>query len=439
MSLLILGLGVCLLLLLMIRFHLNAFMALIIVALLVGVAEGMKLQDALFAVTEGLGNTLGSLALILAFGAMLGKLVEESGAAHKIAYSLVHLFGEKNMQWAVLITSFIVGVPMIYNAGFLVIIPLLYSIASAAKKPLLYLGIPMCSALSVAHGLLPPHPAPSAIAVQYEANINLTLLYGLLLSVPALIVSGPFFARFFKHVDVRPPEELYKERLFKKEELPSLGISILVTIFPVLLMLLGVVADLFLEKYSPLYETFKVVGDPNMALLISVLIGIYFLGIGKGRKIKEVMNSLSASVMAIAMILLIIGAGGAFKQVLQNSGVSDYIGAVTKDWPLSPLVLAWCISAVIRLAIGSATVAAITTSGIVLPLLPGSGIQPELMVLATTSGSLMFSHVNDIGFWMFKQYFNLSIKQTFLSWTIMETIVAVTGLVGVLLLDFILS
>lgn len=438
MSLLILGLGVGLLLLLMIKFHLNAFMALIIVALLVGLAEGMKIGDALFAVTEGLGGTLGSLALILAFGAMLGKLVEESGAAHTIAYSLVKLFGEKNMPWAVLLTSFIVGIPMIYNAGFLVVIPLLYSISSAAKKPLLFLGIPMCSALSVAHGLLPPHPAPSAIAVQYQANINIALLYGLLISVPALLFSGILFARFFKHVDVRPPEDLYKERFFKKEELPSLGVSILVTIFPVLLMLLGVVADLYLVKYSPAYQTLKAVGDPNLALLLSVLLGIYFLGIKPGRKLKDIMNSLSASVTAIAMILLIIGAGGAFKQVLQNSGVSDYMGSIARELHFSPLVLAWCVSALIRLAIGSATVAAITTSGIVLPLLPGSGVPPELMVLATTSGSLMFSHVNDIGFWMFKQYFNLSIKQTFLSWTIMETIVAVTGLIGVLLLDLIL-
>lgn len=437
MILLILGLGICLLLFLMIRFHLNAFMALIIVALLVGVAEGMNIQDALVAVTQGMGTTLGSLAMILAFGAMLGKLVEESGAAHKIAYSLVNVLGEKNMQWAVLITSFIVGLPMIYNAGFLVIIPLLYSISSAAKKPLLLLAIPMCSALSVAHGLLPPHPAPSAIAVTYGADINLTLLFGLLISLPALLFSGPLFAGFFKNVQVSPPETLYKERFFKKDELPSLGISILITIFPVLLMLLGVVADLSLEKTSLVYSVLKFAGDPNIALLLSVLAGIYFLGVRTDRKIKDIMNSLSGSVAAIAMILLIIGAGGSFKEVLQKSGVSDYIGAITHNLNISPLILAWCISALIRLAIGSATVAAITASGIVLPLLQGSAVRPELLVLATTSGSLMFSHVNDIGFWMFKQYFNLSIRQTFLSWTIMETIVAVTGLVGVLLLDLI--
>ena len=438
MSLLIVGLGVCLLLVLMVRFHLNAFLALIIVALLVGVAEGMTVHSSLKAVTEGLGSTLGSLALILAFGAMLGKLVEESGAAHKIAYSLIHVFGEKKMQWAVLLTSFIVGIPMIYNAGFLVIIPLLYTIASAAKKPLLYLGIPMCSALSVAHGLLPPHPAPSAIAVLYEADINMTLVYGLLISLPALVIAGPLFSTFFKKVIVHPPEGLYKERTFKPEELPGLGISLLITLFPVLLMLLGVVADLNIPETSPVHTAFKFIGDPNIALLLAVLFGIYFLGIRLGRKIKEVMNSLSGSVASIAMILLIIAAGGAFKEVLLRSGVSEYIKVITSGTSLSPLLLAWCVSAVIRMAIGSAQVAAITASGIVLPLLQGSGIRPELMVLATSSGSLMFSHVNDIGFWMFKEYFNLSIKQTFLSWTIMETIVSVTGLIGVLILNMFL-
>ncbi len=438
MILLIVAIGILVLLVLMVRFHLNAFIALIIVALLVGVAEGMHVRDALGAVVKGLGDTLGSLALILAFGAMLGKLVEESGAAHKITYSLIDVFGEKNMQWAVLLTSFIVGIPMIYNAGFLVIIPLLYTIATAAKKPLLYLGIPMSCALSVAHGLLPPHPAPSAIAVLYNADINKTLLYGLIIALPALILAGPLFSKFFKNTIVHPPEGLYKERIFTKEELPGLKVSVLITLLPVILMLLDVCFELFVQGQSSMRSAFKFIGDPNIALLLAVLFGIYFLGIRQGRKLKDVMQSLSGSVAAIAMILLIIGAGGSFKQVLLDSGVSEYIVQITRNIHLSPLFLAWCVSAMLRMAVGSATVAAITSSGIVLPMLSGSGIKPELMVIATSSGSLMFSHVNDIGFWMFKEYFNLSIKQTFLSWSIMETIVSVTGLLGVLTLNLFL-
>lgn len=438
MSLLIVGLGVGLLLLMMIRFRLNAFMALIIVALFVGVAEGMPIKKALDSVLDGLGSTLGSLALILSFGAMLGKLVEESGAAHRIAYSLITLFGEKNMQWAVLLTSFIVGIPMIYNAGFLVIIPLLYTIASAAQKPLLYLGIPMCCALSVAHGLLPPHPAPSAISVLYNASINLTLVYGLIIALPALVLAGPLFSRFFKHLIVHPPEGLYKEKSFTKEELPSLGISVFITILPVLLMLLGVLAGLSNSLPGSILDMLLFIGDPNIALLIAVLFGMYYLGIKTGKTLKETMDSLSGSISSIAMILLIIGAGGAFKEVLLSSGVSDHIKQIASGINISPLFLAWGISAIIRLAVGSATVAAITSAGIVLPMLATSGIRPELMVIATSSGSLMFSHVNDIGFWMFKEYFNLSIKQTFLSWSIMESIVAITGLAGVLLLNMIL-
>lgn len=438
MTLLIAGLGICLLLILLVRFHLNAFISLVIVALVVGVAEGMQLKDTVTSVTSGLGKTLGDIAMILAFGAMLGKLVEESGAAHKITYSLVNVFGEKNMQWAVLITSFIVGIPMIYNAGFLVIIPLLYTIASTAKKPLLYLGIPMCCALSAAHGLLPPHPAPASIAVTYNADINKTLLYGLIIAMPALLLAGPLFAKFFKKLNVHPPEHLYKEKTFTASELPSLVTSILITLLPVLLMLLSVFAELFIPGESPVHTAFSFAGDPNIALLISVLAGMYFLGLARGKTMKAVMQSLSGSVASIAMIMLIIGAGGAFKQVLLDSGVSEQVKQMTKGLDVSPLVLAWCVSAVIRFAVGSATVAAITSSGIALSFLQGSTISPELMVIATSSGSLMFSHVNDVGFWMFKEYFNLSIKQTFLTWTIMETIVAVTGLAGALLLNMFL-
>lgn len=435
MSLLIAGAGVLLLLLLMVRFHFNAFISLIIVALVVGVAEGMSLGATVGSVTSGLGSTLGSLALILAFGAMLGKLVEDSGAAHTITYRLIDLFGEKNMQWAVLITSFLVGIPMIYNAGFLVIIPLLYTIATTAKKPLLYIGIPMSCALSVAHGLLPPHPAPSAIAVLYKADINLTLLYGLIIAMPALVLAGPLFSKFFKKLIVYPPAALYKERVIEKDKLPGLGVSIFVTLLPVLLMLLSLVFELAIPGKTFVHSISKFIGDPNIALLIAVLMGIWLLAINRGRNIKETMQTLSGSVSSIAMILLIIGAGGAFKQVLLDSGVSDYIKNITSSLDISPLVLAWSVSALLRLAVGSATVAAITSSGIVLPLMANSGVSPELMVLATSSGSLMFSHVNDIGFWMFKEYFNLNIKQTFLSWSVMETIVSLTGLVGVLLLN----
>lgn len=438
MSLIIVGLGICVLLLLMIRFHFNAFIALILVSLLVGVAEGLDVKAVLTSITTGVGSTLGSIALILAFGAMLGKLVEESGAAHTITHRLVALFGERHIQWAVLLTSFIVGIPMIYNAGFLVIIPLLYTIATATKKPLLFLGLPMCAALSTAHGLLPPHPAPSSIAVLFSADINLTLLLGFIVSIPAVILGGPVLSRFFRNTQVEPPAGLYSAKTFAPAELPGIGVSLLITVLPVLLMLIAVIADLAFPGNVRLTAVTKVIGDPNVALLLAVLAGFYFLGVRRGRSAKNVMNALNNSLGSIAVILLIIAAGGAFKQVLIDSHVADAVKQATAGLNVSPLILAWCLSAAIRGTLGSATVAAITSAGIMLPLVAGSGIKPELMVLATSSGSLMFSHVNDIGFWMFKEYFNLTLKQTFLSWSIMEAVISITGLIGVLLLSAVL-
>lgn len=437
-GLLIVAAGVLVLLVLMVRFHFNAFMALIMVALLVGIAEGLGPKATLEAATKGLGSTLGSLALILAFGAMLGKLIEESGAAHKIAYSLIRLFGENGLQWAVLCTSFVVGLPMIYNAGFLVVIPLIYTLNVTSKKSLLYLGIPMCCALSTAHGLLPPHPAPAAIVVLYGASVNTTLWYGLLIALPALVLAGPVFSTFFKKVVVSPPENLYEKKVFTAAELPALFPSLAVTLFPVLLMLISVGIEFFMPAYIHLLSLTKFVGDPNIALLLGVLLGIYVLGIRRGRPLKAIMQSLSGAVTSIALILLIIGAGGAFKEVLATSGVAEYFKALSTQTRFSPLFLAWSIAALLRLAVGSATVAAITAAGIVLPLVQQAQIPPELMVLATSSGSLMFSHVNDIGFWMFKEYFNLNLKQTFLSWSIMETIIALIGLLGVTLLNGVL-
>lgn len=435
MSLLMVAIGIVVLLLLLLVVKLNAFFSLLLVSFLVALLEGMSLPQSLQSITTGVGSTLGSITLIMVFGAMLGKLLEESGAAQRITFGLIGVVGRKNIQWAVLITGFLIGFPMIYNAGFLVLIPLIFSLAKAARVPLLFLGIPMAASLSTAHGLLPPHPAPTAIAALFNADVNTTLLFGFFIAVPTVVLAGPVLSRFFTGWHTEPRTDLFSERAFLPEELPGLGSSIFIALIPVLLMLLAGVVTTYGAAENSLVAALRFAGDPTIALLLAVLAGLYFLGIRKGKKMETLMQSLSASVGAIAMILLIIAAGGAFKQVLLDSGVGEEIKNATAGINISPLLLAWTIAALLRLALGSATVAAITAAGIVQPLLASCCVRPELMVLATTAGSLMFSHVNDVGFWMFKEYFNVSIKQTFAIWTVMESIVAIMGLIGVLVIQ----
>jgi gluconate transporter len=457
MPLILVGIGILILLVLMLKFKFDAFFALLITAFLVGIFNGMQLLDILQSIIKGIGDTMGSIVLILVFGAMLGKLIEESGAAHTITYRLTDKFGLKNIQYVILVTGFLVGLPMMYNASFLVLIPLIYTFSSTTKLPLMYLGIPLSATLSIAHGYLPPHPAPTYVSIVYEADVNQTLLFGLVPVIPACLIAGILLSKFFKKLDVKPPPELYKERHFEKHELPGFLRSVLTTLVPVILMLLGAVIDLWFGKDADyasvlsqsmnenmanildgIFKVFIFMSDANMALMISVFVGLYTLGIMQGKKMPALMKTVSKAVSSIAMIVLIIAAGGAFKQVLVDSGVAEYIKEIATGIDFNPLVLAWAVAAVIRLAIGSATVATMTAAGIMLPIVAMSGIRPELMVLATGSGSLMFSHFNDIGFWMFKEYYNVSIKHTFAIWTVMESLVAIVGLVCALLLNMVL-
>jgi gluconate transporter len=435
--LIVLG-GIAFLLVLMIGFRLNAFIALIITSFAVGIAEGLPAADTLKSVQQGIGSTLGGIALIIVFGAILGKLVEESGAAQRITYWLISLFGQSHIQGALLLAGFVVGLPMIYNAGFLVLIPLVYSIAATTGLSLLYVGIPMSASLSVAHGLLPPHPAPTSVAAIYKADVNLTLLYGILLAIPAILLSGMWFSRFFKHTKVEIPSLLFTYKAKPENELPGIGVSLLITLLPVLLMVTAAIVDISIPEATRVVNAIHFLGDPTIALGLAVLLSCYLLGVKRGKSMKELMNLAANGVSSVAMVLMIIGAGGAFKQVLLDSGVGEEIKLISRQLVLSPLVLAWTVAALLRMALGSATVAAITSAGIVLPVLSNSVVAPELLVLASGAGSLMFSHVNDIGFWMFKEYFNLTLKQTFLSWTVMETIVSVIGLAGSLGLSYVL-
>jgi len=436
MPLLYVAIGVALLLLLMIRFKLNGFIALILVALAVGVMQGMPVNKVITSIKAGVGGTLGSLALIMGFGAMLGKLLADCGGAQRIATTLIEKFGTKHIQWALVLTGFIVGFALFYEVGFVLMLPLVFSVAASARMPLLYVGVPMAAALSVTHGFLPPHPGPTAIATLFNADMGKTLLFGTLLGIPTVILAGPVYARFLKNIDKPIPQGLYNPKTFTEAEMPSFGVSVWTALVPVVLMALRAVAEMLLPKGHVLLPYAEFFGDPVMATLIAVLIAIFTFGLNRGRTMEQVMDTLTDSIKIIAMMLLIIGGGGAFKQVLVDSGVDKYIASMMHSTQLSPIFMAWSIAAVLRIALGSATVAAITAGGIVAPLIVTSGASPELMVIAVGSGSVIFSHVNDPGFWLFKEYFNLTIGETIRSWSALETIISVCGLVGCLLLSW---
>lgn len=435
MPLLIVISGIILLFLLTVRVKLNAFIAFVIVSLFVGIVMGMDFMAVIQAIQDGIGSTLGFLVLILGLGAMLGKLIAESGAAQRISSKLVARFGTRYVQWAVMLTGFIVGIPMFYSVGFVMMIPLVFAVAASTGLPLLYVGLPMLSSLSVTHGYLPPHPAPTAIATMFGANVGKTLIYGLVVAVPAIIVAGPLFSRTIKNIKATPLKEFANPVLYKEEELPATWVSLTTALLPVVLIIFSTLVAQFMTTDSMLKEVLVFIGDPVMAMLISVLIAVYALGIRRGKDMQTVMTSLADSVSGITMVLFVIAGAGALKQVLVDSGVGDYIASLASASGLSPLLLAWLITALLRVCIGSATVAGLTAAGIVLPIIDQSGTSPELMVLAIGSGSLMLSHVNDGGFWLFKEYFNLTVKETLATWTIMETIVALMGLGGVLVLS----
>ena len=435
MSLIIVILGICLLLILILVLKFNSFLSFVIVSLAVALALGMSIDKAVTSIENGIGNTMGFIVMILCFGAMLGKLVSESGAAQQITSRLVKAFGIKNIQLALMMTGFIVGVSLFYDVGFFIVIPLVFTIAASTGLPLLYVGLPMLAALSVTHGYLPPHPAPTAITAMFNADLGKTMVYGIIVAIPAIVISGPILSRVLSKIKAKPLQEFISQKPLKEEDLPGFWASFFSALLPVILIGISTIAGFILEEDNVVRKMLGYVGNPVIAMMLSVLFAVYMLGLARGRKIPEIMNSLTHSVVSITTIMLLIAGAGALKQVLVDSGVSKYIGELLSHSSLSPLFLGWLIATLLRFCVGSATVAGITTAGIVLPMVSGPGVSPELMVLAIGSGSLMLGHVNDGGFWLFKEYFNLSVKDTLRTWTIMETSIGITGLIGVMVLS----
>jgi Gnt-I system high-affinity gluconate transporter len=423
-------LGIILLVVLVAVVKLDTFISFMLVCLFVGLTGGLSVTEAVTAIQTGIGKTLGSLVIILGFGAMLGKLVAESGAANEITNKLVSLFGIKNIQIALIATGFIVGIPMFYTVGFVILVPLVIVIASKTKLPLLYVGLPMLASLSVTHGFLPPHPAPTAIAEMYGADLGLTLIYGIITGIPAIFVAKWVLTKTMKTIQPVLLKE-YVVEVNDEFKTPTFMTGFAIALLPVLLIG-GASLMKMLVGENPVILA---IGNPAIAMLLSVLAAIYFLGIRSGRPVKNVMNILTSAISGVAAVLLIISGAGAFKQIMIETKISDQMGAVLGQLGMSPLLLAWLIAALIRVSVGSATVAALTAAGIMMPMVGNAGVPPELLVLATGAGSITFSHINDGGFWLFKEYFNVSIKETLLSWSLMETTVSIVGLIGVFILN----
>ncbi|MCX6319000.1 MAG: gluconate:H+ symporter [Bacteroidetes bacterium] len=416
----------------------SPFLSLLIVAIFSGLCLGMSPEQLVKSIEAGAGSTLGGVALIICLGAVLGKILEESGAAEKIATVLIQLFGQRQVQWAILLTGLLIGIPLYYNAGFIILVPLVFSVSRKAGLPLLYIAIPMAASLSTTHCFLPPHPGPVFLVKAFKADMGITLMYGMIIAIPAAIIAGPLLGRMLKKVKISNEETTVPQQVLAPDKkTPAAFPSFFIALLPVLLITLAVVASNFIEA-GLLKRSLLFIGDSMIALLISVIAAVAVFGPGAGRSISLTMKWLNEAISGIAVILLIITAGGVFKQVLTDSGTAAYIASFSSKWQMPPLLFGWVVTALLRVTIGSATVAGITAAGVVTPLVAQGLVSPELMVLAVGTGSVFGSHINDSGFWMFKEFFKLNLKQTFLSWTVMETILSIIGLIGVLVLDSLL-
>lgn len=409
-------------------------LAFVVASILAALLLQMPLDKVTHSIETGIGDMVGSLAVLLAFGAIFGKIVADSGAAKKISKVLIGLFGDKRIALALCLTGFIVGIPLFYNVGFVLLVPLIFSVARQSARPIVFLAVPVMAGLSIAHGFLPPHPSPAAIVPMFSANMGLTLIYGLIVGIPTALIAGPVFALSVRHIVANPPALFVTDEI-PDDQLPSAANSFLTALLPVILLtgftLLGYASGLD----APAKALIAFLGNPMIVMLVSVLVAVLTLGIGQKIPLANLMTGSGTALREIAPILLIIAGAGALKQIFVDGGVNDQLGTLLKSLPVPPLVLGWLIAGVIRLSLGSATVAGLTAAGLVTPLVKASGVDPNLMVLAVGAGSLMFSHVNDSGFWMFKEYFGLSVKDTLRSWTLMEGLVGIFGLIFVLILS----
>ncbi len=431
-------LGIAVLVLLIVRFKLHPFLSLTLGSLTVGAVAGVPMADVLDSFTKGFGSTAAGVGILIALGAMFGKLLADSGGADEIVDTIIGRSGTRSLPWAMAAVGAIIGLPMFFEIGLVLLMPVIFLVARRSQQSVVRVGIPALAGLSAMHGLVPPHPGPLVAIDALKADLGVTLGLGILVAIPTIAIAGPWFARFAaRWVDV-PAPDLFEARESDAGPRPSFAITMLTVLTPVVLMMGKALADILADKGTAARTVLDFLGTPLIALLIAVILAMFTLGRGAGMGVKEVGSSLESSLGPIAGIILIVAAGGGFKQTLVDTG----IGQLVADWiagsGLSVLLLAWLVAVLIRLATGSATVATVTASGILAPLAAGmSTTEVSLMVLAIGAGSVFFSHVNDAGFWLVKEYFGLKVGQTIKTWSVMETVLSVTGLVFVLLLNIV--
>lgn len=414
------------------QFKINPFVVLIAVSVALALVTGMPIRAIAKSFETGLGGTLGHIAIVVALGTMLGKMMAESGGSDRIAYTLINLFGEKRVPLAMVTIGLLVGLPVFFEVGFVLLIPIAFNVARRTGKSMVLVGLPMVAGLSVVHGLVPPHPAAMLAVTAYNADIGRTVFYALLVGIPTAIIAGPLYARL-----IAPAIQLNADNPMAAQfidetpnrDMPSFSLTVATILLPVLLMLVGSWADLIAAPDGRLNAALHLLGNPDMALLAGVVVSFITLGRMRGFSREAILKFSNESLAPTALVTLLVGAGGGFGRILQDSGTSQAILDAASGAHLSPLLLAWLVAALVRVATGSATVAMSTSAAIVAPIaLHTAGVRPELLVLATGAGSLVLSHVNDGGFWLVKEYFNMSVVQTIKTWTACETIISVVAL-----------
>jgi gluconate:H+ symporter, GntP family len=440
MLLLIVVLAIVALLLMITWAKINPFVALIITAVGTGLATGMPLAKIVQAIKDGLGGTLGFLAIVLGLGTILGKMMAESGGAERIARTLIKRFGEKNVHWAMMFVAFIVGIPVFFQVGFVLLVPLVFTIARQTGISLVKIGVPLIAGLSVVHGLVPPHPAAMAAVGIFKADVGKTILYSIIVGLPTAMIAGPLYGKWIGNkIHKTVPKELGDQLVVHREEkeMPGFWNTIFTILLPVILMMIASFATVKLGKGTA-RNVLEFIGDPIVSLLIATVYSFFSFGYFRGFNRETILKFTNDCLGPTAPILLVIGAGGAFNKVLLESGIGKYIADLATGSHMSPIVLGWLIAALIRVATGSATVSMMTAAGIVAPIAAAiPGTSAELLVLATGAGSLILSHVNDAGFWLIKEYFGMSVQETFKTWTALETIIAVVALPLILILNLI--
>lgn len=439
---LIMIIAVAALLFLIMKLKLQAFVSLIIISMGVAVAAGMPLDKIMGSIQNGMAGTLGFIAVVVGLGSMFGQMLEVSGGAERLARTLVKWFGKEKASWALGIAGFIVSIPVFFDVGFIILVPIVYSLAKETKKSLLFYGIPLLAGLAVTHAFVPPTPGPVSVAQLLNADLGKVILYGIIAGIPTAAVAGPIFGKYISDkIYVEVPEYMLKEVSTEAKEdkdLPGFGFVLFTILTPLILILLNTFTGVFLPKGSYAVKVLGFIGHPFAALTIATLMAFIGLGRYRGMSREKINEVATASLAPAGLIILVTGAGGVFKQVLIDSGVGNMLAKAVAGSPISPIFLAFLIAAVVRIAAGSATVAMMTAGGIMAPMMGSFNIEPALVVIAIASGATVLSHVNDSGFWLVNRYFGISEKDTLRSWTVMETIIGVVGVLCAYILSLII-